>query len=122
MTSIVHNPVPRIAPIQEEVAAFYEVSVADLSSPGRTERVVLPRHVAMYLCRKLTRYSLQEIAQAFGGRDHGTVSNAVSQVCRRMTTDGETRREVDHLFAKVGLSLQRQFPHSAGHPVPAGIL
>jgi chromosomal replication initiator protein len=56
----------------------------------------------MYLCRQLTRHSLQEIGEAFGGRDHGTVIHAVKTVENMMDQDDSVRGSVD--FLKTQLS------------------
>jgi chromosomal replication initiator protein len=116
MIKVVHNPVPRIAPIKQAVAEFYEVDVAALSAKARPERLVLPRHVAMYLCRRLTRYSVQEIAAAFGGRDHATVCNAVVRIRQRMELEPDTSAEINLLLARVDAILTTMFPNGARHP------
>ncbi|MBI4430813.1 MAG: chromosomal replication initiator protein DnaA [Candidatus Omnitrophica bacterium] len=68
--------------IQKEVADFFHLKVADLRAKRRTKNIVHPRQVAMFLARDLTNYSLLEIGQYFGGRDHSTVLYACSKVER----------------------------------------
>ena len=67
---------PTIAAIQRHVAAHYGVEVDNLVSPRRTRDLVRPRHVAMWLCRQLTRSSPAAIGRRFGDRDRKTVVHA----------------------------------------------
>ena len=66
--------------IQRVVAEHYRVTVSDMLSKGRSRTVVRPRHVAIYLAKELTNYSLPEIGKAFGGRDHTTVLHAYRKI------------------------------------------
>ena len=47
-----------------------------MTSKRRPQNIAFPRQIAMYLARELTKTSLSEIGEAFGGRDHGTVLHA----------------------------------------------
>jgi chromosomal replication initiator protein len=51
----------------------------------------------MYLSRELTKASLSEIGEAFGGRDHGTVLHAHRQVRDRMLRDDKTKQVISFL-------------------------
>ncbi len=66
--------------IQKIVAKYYKIRVADLHSKRRTRSVARPRQIAMSLAKHLTKHSLPEIGDAFGGRDHTTVLYA----CRKI--------------------------------------
>jgi chromosomal replication initiator protein len=70
--------------IQKAVAEHYDVRLADMTSRRRPASIALPRQVAMYLSRSLTKGSLMEIGEAFGGRDHGTVIHACKKVTGRI--------------------------------------
>ncbi|HAI21064.1 MAG TPA: chromosomal replication initiator protein DnaA [Clostridiales bacterium UBA8153] len=76
--------------IQRQVAAFYQLTVDDLKEKKRTRAVSYPRHVAMYLCRELTDFSLPRIGHEFGGRDHTTVIHA----CERIRGDLKESRDL----------------------------
>ena len=52
----------------------------------------------MYLSRKLTTHSLQEIGRQFGGRDHGTVMHAIKVIGNAMENDENIKRKVDYLL------------------------
>ncbi|MFM7533527.1 MAG: chromosomal replication initiator protein DnaA [Rubrivivax sp.] len=66
--------------IQKTVADFYKIKVADMYSKKRPASIAHPRQVAMYLAKELTKKSLPEIGELFGGRDHTTVLHAVRKV------------------------------------------
>ena len=66
--------------IQKIVAEHYDVRLADMISRRRPASIAFPRQVAMFLSRSLTKGSLMEIGEAFGGRDHGTVIHACKKV------------------------------------------
>jgi len=72
--------------IQKLVAEYYKLRIADLLSSRRNRSITRPRQLAMALAKALTRHSLPEIGNAFGGRDHTTVLHA----CRKIE---ELRRE-----------------------------
>ena len=66
--------------IQKTVADFYKIKVADMYSRKRPASIAHPRQVAMYLAKELTKKSLPEIGELFGGRDHTTVLHAVRKI------------------------------------------
>lgn len=80
--------------IQKVVAEYFKIRVADLLSKRRSRSIARPRQIAMALAKELTRHSLPEIGDAFGGRDHTTVLHA----CRRVKAlrDSETRVNEDY--------------------------
>ena len=76
-----------ISSIQSAVADYFKISVDDLKSKKRTNSVVRPRHIAMYLCRMETDENLAKIGLEFGGRDHSTVSTAIDKIKEDLKTD-----------------------------------
>jgi len=87
----------RIDLIQEAVGRHYGITIDELVGEKRTKRVVVPRQVAMFLCRELTDASLPAIGRAFGGRDHTTVIYAVQKVTTQMSEEGEVYEAVQSL-------------------------
>jgi len=77
--------------IQKTVADYFKIRLGDLLSKRRSRSIARPRQIAMALAKELTRHSLPEIGDAFGGRDHTTVLHA----CRRIQALRETERRVD---------------------------
>jgi len=80
--------------IQRRVAEHFDVRLADMTSKRRPANIAFPRQVAMYLSRELTKASLNDIGEAFGGKDHGTVMHACKLVKRRIEEDEKTRSAV----------------------------
>jgi chromosomal replication initiator protein len=92
-----------IEQIQRRVAEHFDVRLADMTSKRRPANIAFPRQVAMYLARELTKASLNEIGEAFGGRDHGTVLHACKLVKRRMKEQDSIRQTISFIDS----SLQR---------------
>jgi chromosomal replication initiator protein len=86
-----------IEQIQRRVAEHFDVRIADMTSKRRPANIAFPRQVAMYLARELTKASLMEIGEAFGGRDHGTVLHAHRQVRQKISQNEMTRQTVSFL-------------------------
>lgn len=90
--------------IQKTVAEHYDVRFADMSSKRRPRAIAAPRQVAMYLCRRMTRASLPEIANAFA-KTHATVLYAYKSVDSRMDIDLELRQSVLKISQKLGKTI-----------------
>jgi chromosomal replication initiator protein len=84
--------------IKRFVSAHYGVGIADLVSTRRQKTTVLARHVALYLTRQLTNYSLPQIARHFGKRDHRSIMDAVHRIDRLTDEDGHLAGEVAGLI------------------------
>jgi chromosomal replication initiator protein len=87
--------------ITKVVADAFNVSIADLRGDRRTQQVVYPRQLAMYLCRELTDLSLPKIGQRFGGRDHTTVHYAEGKIARLIREDRRAYNLVQDLTARI---------------------
>ena len=103
-------PMERAVSIQRiigHVTAFYNVRLQDLQSKRRHRSVTLPRQVCMYLARKYTTHSLEEIGGFFGGRDHTTVMHAVRAVKDLCRFDTVFTGQLEQLEAKLPAELGR---------------
>ena len=76
-----------IAEIQREVSRHYNIKLDEMHSRRRSQNIVQPRQVAMYLAKNLTSNSYPEIGHHFGGRDHTTVMHAVGKIEKMMIDD-----------------------------------
>ncbi|CAG1006428.1 Chromosomal replication initiator protein DnaA [Phycisphaerales bacterium] len=101
---------PTIQNIINVVTDFYAIRLADLQSKHRQRSIALPRQICMYLARRCTRHSLEEIGGFFGGRDHTTVMHAIRSV--------ESKVAVEPEFDTVLRSLELRV-RVAKAPVPA---
>ncbi|OFX23677.1 MAG: chromosomal replication initiation protein DnaA [Anaeromyxobacter sp. RBG_16_69_14] len=92
---------PSIERIQEEVAKYYDLTVAKLTSSNREQKIALPRQIAMYLCRALAGETLQEIADKFNKKDHTTVMAAERRVREVSGFDPKIAADVAKLSTKL---------------------
>jgi len=83
--------------IQKKVAEHYDIRIADMTSKRRPANIAFPRQVAMYFARRMTDSSFNEIGEAFGGRDHGTVIHACKLIDKKMTASESIRRTIAQL-------------------------
>jgi chromosomal replication initiator protein len=87
--------------IQELVCERFGVTREELTGDRRSQNIVYPRQVAMYLSRELTDSSLPKIGKEFGGRDHTTVIHATSKIARLIREDRSVYNLVQELTARV---------------------
>ena len=93
----VQDKLVTIENIQKLVAEYFKIRVADLLSSRRTRSITRPRQIAMSLAKSLTRHSLPEIGNAFGGRDHTTVIHACRKVEELRNEDPRIEEDYDNL-------------------------
>jgi chromosomal replication initiator protein len=86
-----------IQQIMEVVTKYYNVRLSDLQSKKRHKSIAFPRQVCMFLARRHTRYSLEEIGGYFGGRDHTTVLHAVRTIDADVKNDREVAEQLAHI-------------------------
>ena len=80
--------------IQKTVADFYKIKVADMYSKKRPASIARPRQIAMYLAKDMTKKSLPEIGELFGGRDHTTVLHAVRKIGEERSRNSELNQQL----------------------------
>jgi hypothetical protein len=103
---VLKDVVARIAPgalgirsIQLVVCEYYGVSLIDLLSSRRTKAIVLPRQVAVWLCRRLTPHSLPALGPHFGGRDHTTMLHNARRIDELRQSDPAMQALLDAFIA-----------------------
>jgi chromosomal replication initiator protein len=87
--------------IQQTVVERFNMSLQELTGDRRSQQIVYPRQVAMYLCRELTDSSLPKIGKKFGGRDHTTVIHATSKIAKLIQEDRNVYNLVQELTARI---------------------
>ena len=97
------RPEPTVEIIQEAVARFYNLKVADLRSQRKHKQLVWPRQIAMFLSRKHTHRSFPEIGQRFGGRDHTTVIHAVKKIEAALEQEPELKSVLKSIENTIGV-------------------
>ncbi len=83
--------------IQKKVADYFKISITDLKSSKRIKELVMPRHIAMYLCRKLTEKSFPDVAKAFNCKNHATVVYAVNKINDNLQQDAELALNINNI-------------------------
>lgn len=101
---------PMVNDIIETVAAYYKLTPRDLISSRRTQNVVRPRQIVMWLAKNLTTRSMPYIGKRLNDRDHTTVLHGVRKIEAMRQTDPEMQRDLDILKAKLS-------PQSSQSPV-----
>ncbi len=84
--------------IARTVAAQYKMTIDDIKAKSNSRGVAVPRQVAMYLCKKLTRHSFPEIGREFGGKHHTTVMHSVDKIETLFNNDRNFHREIKDLI------------------------
>ncbi len=84
--------------IQKKVSEFFDIKLSDMRAKKRSRAVAYPRQIAMYLTRQLTDFSLPEIGDQFGGRDHTTVIHACEKVENDLKAKTGLKQTVDRLI------------------------
>jgi chromosomal replication initiator protein len=95
------TPQVSIERIQQTVSERFGLSLDELCGEKRSQNIVYPRQVAMYLSRELTDSSLPKIGKQFGGRDHTTVIHATSKIARLIREDRSVYNLVQELTARI---------------------
>ena len=88
---------PTTADVQRVVCEHFGLSLNELKSKRRTQNLVVPRQIAMFLTRRLVNISFPAIGEQFGGRDHSTVIHANNTITSRQASDPTLRATIDRL-------------------------
>ncbi|ABQ24219.1 chromosomal replication initiator protein DnaA [Geotalea uraniireducens] len=83
--------------IQKHVAEHFKIKVSELKSDKRLKTFVVPRQIAIFICRELTKSSYPEIGEKFGGKDHSTIIHSVKKIEKQMANDLEIKNIVENL-------------------------
>jgi chromosomal replication initiator protein len=86
-----------IQQIQKAVGAHYRITVEELVAKNNARQFSLPRQVAMYLCKRLTKHSYPEIGRCFGGKHHTTVIHSFEKIESLVRTDSGLQKIVSDI-------------------------
>ncbi len=101
MRNIIDSEEPEgvtIERITKKVADHYKLSLEEIKSKNNSRQIAVPRQVAMYLCKRLTKHSFPEIGRAFGGKHHTTVIHSVDKIEHVIKEDRNFHRVVSELI------------------------
>ena len=83
--------------IQEVVAKYFGIDIKDIKKKKKSNDIVFPRQIAMYLCRNIANASFPKIGDEFGKRDHTTVMHAVKKIEKEIKSNQNTKLIVDNV-------------------------
>jgi len=83
--------------IQKTVAEYFNIRVSDLHSKRRSRSITRPRQLAMSISKELTKNSLPEIGDLFGGRDHTTVIHACKKIEQLKSDDLKLHEDYNNI-------------------------
>jgi len=86
-----------IQDILDAITSFYDIKLTDLLSKRRHKSITVPRQVGMWLARRHTRFSLEEIGGYFGGRDHTTVMHAIKSINSKKVGNDRFHRDIGRI-------------------------
>ncbi|MDF2801644.1 MAG: chromosomal replication initiator protein DnaA [Anaerocolumna sp.] len=87
--------------IIEIIAEHFNITSHDIYSINKSRSIAFPRQVAMFLCRKLTDFSLSDIGKILGNRDHTTVLHGIDKVEKNIKADPSMQNTIDVLTKKI---------------------
>ena len=87
--------------IMDVVAEHYNISVSDIISKKKNKEIANPRQICMYLSRKYTEYSIQNIGKIMGNRDHTTVIHGHDKIGKMLETDENLKSNLDIIIKKL---------------------
>ena len=87
--------------ILDTVADHYNITVEEILSKKKNKEIALPRQICMYLCRKYTNESLQNVGRILGNRDHTTVMHGFEKIGKSIDTDEILKNNIEILTKKI---------------------
>jgi chromosomal replication initiator protein len=90
-----------------QTAAYFGLTIEELTGPSRGRHLVMARQIAMYLCRELTDLSLPKIGAHFGGRDHTTVMYAERKINQLLAERRAVFNQVSELTNRVKMQARQ---------------
>lgn len=99
---------PEVQAACDAVREVYHVGPLEIVGRKRDAGACWARHVAIWLVHGVGRMSLAQIGESFGGRDHGTVTNAVLRVNETLATDAVRAVQVKAIKAAFDAKVERQ--------------
>lgn len=87
--------------IEQVVCSFFKVTIEDIHSKMRDDKYVKPRHIAMFLIRKYSNLTLEEVAERYGNRNHASVIRGVRSVKGQLDVDEFYRKQFIHIESMI---------------------
>lgn len=97
-TIVAQNKIDQVIQL---VGDHYNISVEDLKSKKRTNKIAIPRQIAMYICRVYLNENLVKIGLEFGGKNHTTVMHAVDKIKKEILNKEDLNNEIQKIVDKI---------------------
>ena len=97
-TIVAQNKIDQVIQL---VGDHYNISVDDLKSKKRTNKIAIPRMIAMYICRIYLNENLVKIGLEFGGKNHTTVMHAVDKIKKEIINKEDLSNEIQKIVDKI---------------------
>lgn len=94
-----------IEDIQNTICKKYSLTMAQILSSERTQSLVVPRQLAMYIARKYTNKSLPEIAKMFD-KSHATILHGVKTISKRLEVEPDLRNDLESIISEFGYNIE----------------
>lgn len=92
-----------ISLIQQVVSQYYKVKIEDLKGKKWTKSISFARQIGIYLSKKLTKHSLDEIGNHFGGKDHSTIIYSIDKIAKLLNTNPQLKADIEFLYKEIKL-------------------
>ena len=96
-----------IEEIQATVAKKYSLTISQILSTERTQSIVTPRQLAMYIARKYTTKSLPEIAKMFD-KTHATIIHGVKNIEKRLDVETDLKVTLEEILTEFGCDISEK--------------
>ena len=87
--------------IQKVIADHYNISVRELTGKSRSQKIAMPRQIAIYIAREMIGYSFPELGNEFGGRDHTTTMHSFEKIDNLLKTDTGLNSTIEMLKREI---------------------
>ncbi len=87
--------------IIDVISEHFGITSSDIYSTNKSRNIAYPRQVAMFLCRRLTDFSLADIGKLMGNRDHTTILHGIDKVEKNIKSDPSMKNTIDVLMKKI---------------------
>lgn len=87
--------------VKKIVAKYFQMSVSEIESASRKQKIAYARQMAIYLIKELYNPVLKAIWELFGGRDHATISHSIDKIANLLTTNSMVKTDYDVLLKQI---------------------
>jgi len=96
--ALVKNKKIDVETIVSKVAAHFDINPKDIMGANRKKELILPRHISIYIAKKLMDRSISEIPKAFNKKNHSTIIHAFEKMEELQRTNLDIKKDIDHIM------------------------